>query len=68
MPDVHAKYCQLLASSSKRWLTCLGSTRLEQGIPDTTSTFAEEGTAARALSELKLKCHSSRNFSKPNER
>lgn len=54
MPDVHAK---LSASSSKRWLTCPGSTRLEQGIPDTTSTFAEEGTAAHALSELKLMKH-----------
>ena len=48
MPTQHAK---LSASGSSRWLNCPGSVRLEQSYPDSTSTFAEEGTAAHALAE-----------------
>lgn len=54
MPDIHAK---LSASGAKRWLTCPPSIALEEqtrGTKETTSVFAEEGTAAHSLSELKL--------------
>ncbi len=44
------------ASSSKRWLNCTPSARLEeQFTKDTGSVYAEEGTAAHALAEHKLK-------------
>lgn len=47
----HAK---LSASGSSRWLACTGSVQLESGFPETTTTYAEEGTAAHELSELML--------------
>ncbi|HAB7479985.1 TPA_asm: DUF2800 domain-containing protein [Listeria monocytogenes] len=50
-PILHAK---LSASSAKRWLTCPGSIRMSEGFENKTSVFAEEGTAAHELSELKL--------------
>ena len=45
MPEVHAI---LSASSSKRWLNCTPSARLEQNFPNESSVYAEEGTAAHA--------------------
>ena len=45
----------LSASSSHRWLHCLPSARLELEFEDTSGTAADEGTAAHALSEHKLK-------------
>lgn len=48
----HAK---LSASGASRWATCPGSVQMEEGIPDTESVFAKEGTLAHELSELKLK-------------
>mgnify|MGYP000993606489 CR=1 FL=1 len=44
----------LSASGAHRWMACTPSARLEQQFPDSTSTFAEEGTFAHALAELKL--------------
>lgn len=52
MPAVHAI---LSASSSKRWLNCTPSARLEQNFPNESSVYAEEGTAAHALGEYKLR-------------
>lgn len=52
MPEVHAK---LSASSAKRWMACTPSVALEADFPNTTSTFAEEGTHAHALAELILR-------------
>ena len=50
------RHALLSASSSKRWLNCTPSARLEQQFKeDTGSTYAEEGTAAHALAEHKLK-------------
>ena len=46
MPEVHAI---LSASSSKRWLNCTPSARLEQNFPNESSVYAEEGTAAHYL-------------------
>jgi hypothetical protein len=45
----------LSASASHRWLTCTPSVRLEEQFPDSTSTFAEEGTLAHEIAELKLR-------------
>ena len=51
-PNNHAI---LSASSSHRWLNCNPSARLEQEFADRESEAAAEGTAAHALSELKLR-------------
>lgn len=45
----------LSASGSHKWLHCTASSRLEQLIEDTTTTFAEEGTLAHALGEAMLR-------------
>lgn len=47
----------LSASASHRWLTCTPSVRLEEQFPESTSTFAEEGTLAHEIAELKLRKH-----------
>lgn len=45
----------LSASASSRWLNCTPSVRLEEQFPETTSEFAEEGTLAHEIAELKLR-------------
>lgn len=50
-----AKHAVLSASSSHRWLSCTPSARLEQEFEDHSSEAAEEGTAAHALAEHKLR-------------
>lgn len=52
MPTQHAL---LSASGAHRWLHCTGSPLLEKEFPDTTSVYAQEGTLAHELCELKLK-------------
>jgi hypothetical protein len=47
----------LSASASHRWLTCTPSVRLEEQFEETTSEFAEEGTLAHEIAELKLRKH-----------
>lgn len=47
----HAK---LSASGSARWLNCPGSVKAEEGYEDSTSPFAQEGTAAHELSDICL--------------
>ncbi len=56
MSQKHAEraHARLSASGSSRWLACPGSVALESNYPDTTSFFAEEGTAAHELSEIIL--------------
>lgn len=49
MPDEHAR---LSPSASKRWLNCPASVRMGDTVPRTTSSYAEEGTAAHALGEI----------------
>lgn len=51
MPTAHAK---LGASSAHRWMQCPGSLVLEEGMPDTESDAAREGTAAHAVAEACL--------------
>lgn len=38
-------------SSAERWMNCPGSVLATRGLPDTTSKFAAEGTAAHTVSE-----------------
>ncbi len=49
------KHAVLSASGSKRWLSCTPSARLELEFENTSSEAAQEGTAAHALCEHKLK-------------
>lgn len=51
MPGVHAK---LSASSAARWINCPPSVKLTEGLEETTSKFAEEGTLAHDIAEKKL--------------
>ena len=53
MPDVHAR---LSPSAAARWINCPGSIRLSEQVPPAPSSeYADEGTAAHALAELKLR-------------
>ena len=47
-----AKHALLSASGAHRWLECTPSALLELQFPQTTSEYAEEGTAAHELCEL----------------
>ncbi len=47
----------LSASGSARWLACPPSARLEEQLPDETSSYAQEGTFAHSLAELHLKSY-----------
>jgi uncharacterized protein DUF2800 len=49
------QHSELGASVAGRWMACPGSVRLSRGIPNTSSVFAQEGTAAHALAELCLR-------------
>lgn len=51
-PDYHAA---LGPSSAERWLHCPPSVRLSAGIPGKTSPYAEAGTVAHAIAELKAR-------------
>ena len=52
MPGTHAL---LSASGAKRWMECPPSARLEESLPNSTSSFAEEGTFAHSMAELILR-------------
>lgn len=52
MPAQHAV---LSASSSKQWIHCPPSARLQEDFPNESSVFAEEGTWAHELCEYKVK-------------
>lgn len=53
---VHSERAHALLGASKasQWINCPPSARLQEGIPSRTSEYAEEGTAAHELAELKL--------------
>lgn len=52
----HAKrgHALLSASGASRWISCPPSARLTENIAEKNSTYADEGTAAHELSEIKL--------------
>ena len=54
MGEAQRAHAILSASGSKRWITCTPSAQLEQQFPDSRSEYAEEGTFAHALAELRL--------------
>lgn len=53
MPSDHSKFFS--PSSGARLLTCLGSAKASEGIPEQISLFANEGTDAHELAEIRLK-------------
>lgn len=52
MPELHAK---LSPSAADRWFACPGSVVLSADIPESSSSYADEGTKAHGLAELMLK-------------
>jgi hypothetical protein len=48
-------HATLSPSSAVRWMACPGSVALSKDMPDTTSSFAAEGTAMHEVAELCLK-------------
>lgn len=49
------KHALLSASGAHRWIACPPSVKLEEGFENKTSVYAEEGTLAHEIGELKLK-------------
>lgn len=47
-------HARLSPSSAHRWMACPASVLLESGMPDTSSEFADEGTAAHELASMCL--------------
>ncbi|MBR4863067.1 MAG: DUF2800 domain-containing protein [Oscillospiraceae bacterium] len=47
------KHALLSASAASRWLTCTAAPRFEEGLPESTSAYAAEGSLAHAIAELK---------------
>lgn len=48
------KHALLSAFSAYRWLVCTAAPRFEEGLPEHTSEYAEEGRLAHTLAELKV--------------
>ncbi len=48
------KHALLSASSASRWLNCTAAPRFEEGLPENTSEYAEEGRLAHSIAELKV--------------
>ena len=48
-------HASLGASSASRWIACPGSVRLSEGMPNVSSDYAREGTAAHELAEMCLR-------------
>jgi hypothetical protein len=45
----------LAASKAEQWINCPPSARLQEGVPDRRSEYADEGTLAHELAETKLR-------------
>ncbi len=50
-----SEHALLSASSSKKWINCPPSARLEEQFPDTATVYAREGTLAHHIAELKVR-------------
>ena len=53
MPSQHSRLFP--PSAANRWLNCPGSVLATKDLPDTTSPYAEEGTLAHELAEIKVR-------------
>jgi len=55
--QAHAERAHALlgASKAEQWINCPPSARLQESIPDKRSEYAEEGTTAHELAEIKLR-------------
>lgn len=62
MPDVHAV---LSASSSKQWLHCPPSIRLQENFPNESSFYAAEGTFAHEVCEYKVRKYLKERVKRP---
>jgi len=51
---IMATHAILSASSAHRWLKCTAAPRFEEQFPEKTSEYAEEGSLAHAICELKI--------------
>lgn len=49
------RHARLGASKAERWINCPGSIRLSEGLPNYSSEYAREGTAAHEVAEMCLK-------------
>ena len=54
MAHENRAHAVLSVSSSKRWLNCPPSAKLNAEIPDITTEYAKEGTDAHELAEYKV--------------
>lgn len=52
---VTREHAILSASSADRWLTCTPSARIEEALPDRSSAASQEGSAAHAFAEIRLR-------------
>ncbi|MCL2212760.1 MAG: DUF2800 domain-containing protein, partial [Oscillospiraceae bacterium] len=52
MSNAHAL---LSASSANRWMHCTAAPRFEEQFPDSTSEYAEAGTLAHSVCEIKAR-------------
>ena len=62
MPDIHAL---LSASSSKQWLHCTPSARLQEQFPNESSVYTAEGTFAHEVCEYKVKKYMKERAKRP---
>ncbi len=65
MPDVHAV---LSASSSKQWLHCPPSIRLQENFPNESSVYAAEGTFAHEVCEYKVRKYLKERVKRPQSK
>lgn len=56
------KHAKLSASGSAMWMNCPGSIQAQEGLPNTSSPFAEEGTLAHELADMCLKAQVDAEF------
>lgn len=52
-----AKHARISPSAASRWIHCPGSVKATEHLPDTTSVYAQEGTLAHEICEMKLRHH-----------
>jgi hypothetical protein len=61
-----SEHSKLPPSGAERWMTCPGSVVLSDGMPESESEYAAEGTRAHAFSERWLTLHFAQHGSEPS--